>query len=317
MNCSPEQVIVVAGAQAALDLSARLLLDPGDWAWIEDPGYSGTRAALLGVGARIEAVPVDAEGLDVAAGEARCPHARLACITPSCQFPLGMTLSLERRLLLLDWAERAGAFVIEDDYAASTATGAGRLPRCKDSTCMAGSPMSARSRRPCCLRCGWAKSSPPPGLEAAFAHAVRNIGHTVAQPVQGTLAEFIDSDHYAACVRRMRAPYASRQGLFCALVREHLDGVLDLVPTEGGMQVAGWFVVGMDDGAVAEAGMRAGLAWSALSRYYGPGSNARPGGHFLGIAHTLARFETVFFAPKRLGNTSFEQWTAPTASSRW
>ena len=89
---------------------------PGDPAWIEEPGYAGARAALLGAGARIEPVPVDAEGLDVAAGEARCPGARLAYITPSCQFPLGATLSLERRLRLLDWAERAGAFVIEDDY---------------------------------------------------------------------------------------------------------------------------------------------------------------------------------------------------------
>ena len=102
---APERVVPVAGAQAALDLCVRLLLDPGDPAWTEEPGYAGARAALLGAGARIEPVPVDAEGLDVAAGEARCPGARLAYITPSCQFPLGATLSLERRLRLLDWAE--------------------------------------------------------------------------------------------------------------------------------------------------------------------------------------------------------------------
>ena len=283
VNCSPEQVIVVAGAQAALDLSARLLLDPGDWAWIEDPGYSGTRAALLGAGARIKAVPVDAAGLAVEAGEARCPHARLACITPSCQFPLGMTLSLERRLLLLDWADRAGAFVIEDDYDSEyryrgrpIAAVQGLDPHGR----VAYVGTFSKTMLPA-LRVGYVIV--PPGLEAAFAQAVRNTGHTVAQPVQGALAEFIDSGHYAAHVRRMRALYAKRQGLFCALVREHLDGVLDLVPTEGGMQVAGWFVEDTDDGAVAEAGMRAGLALSALSRYYGPGSNARPGLH-LGYA---------------------------------
>ena len=116
VDCAPERVIVVTGAQAALDLCVRLLLDPGDAAWTEDPGYSGAKAALIGAGAKIEAIPVDVEGLDVAAGEARCPRARLAYITPSCQFPLGATLTLERRLLLLDWAERAGAFVLEDDY---------------------------------------------------------------------------------------------------------------------------------------------------------------------------------------------------------
>src|SRR5205823_11059674 len=112
--CDPDQVIVTAGSQQALDLAARLLLDPGDAAWLEEPGYLGARGALLGAGATLVPVPVDDEGLDVAAGIARAPHARLICVSPSCQYPLGMTMSLSRRLALLEWAAKAGAWVLED-----------------------------------------------------------------------------------------------------------------------------------------------------------------------------------------------------------
>jgi GntR family transcriptional regulator/MocR family aminotransferase len=108
--------VVVSGSQQALDFAARVLLDPGDEAWMEDPGYAGARAALAGSGARVVPVPVDEEGLDVAAGEDASPEARLVCVTPSHQYPSGVTMTLERRLALLEWADRAGAWVVEDDY---------------------------------------------------------------------------------------------------------------------------------------------------------------------------------------------------------
>ena len=268
VQCTPERVVVVSGAQAALDLCARLLLDPGDPAWIEEPGYAGARAALLGAGARVEPVPVDAEGLDVAVGETRCPHARLAYITPSCQFPLGATLSLERRLLLLDWAERAGAFVIEDDYDSEYRYRGRPLAAVQGIDAngrVAYIGTFSKTMFPA-LRVGYVIA--PQGLETAFAHAVRNTGQTVPQPVQGALAEFIDAGHYARHVRRMRALYAKRQTLLFALVREHLSGVLELVPSEAGMQVAGWFVENLDDRAVATAGAGAGLALAPLSGYW-------------------------------------------------
>ena len=282
VTCTPERVVVVAGAQAALDLCARLLLDPGDSAWIEEPGYAGARAALLGAGACLEPVPVDAHGLDVAAGEARCPGARLAYITPSCQFPLGATLSLERRLLLLDWAERTGAFVIEDDYDSEY--------RYRGRPIAAVQGIDANGRVAYvgtfsktmfpALRVGYLIA--PEGLETAFAHAVRNTGQTVPQPVQGALAEFIETGHYGRHVRRMRALYSKRQALLFTLVREHLPDVLELVPCEAGMQVAGWFAGNLDDRAVAAAGARAGLALAPLSRYW-LGPDGRAGLH-LGYA---------------------------------
>src|SRR5436305_8032724 len=116
VRCEADQVIIVAGAQQALDLTARLMLNAGDAAWIEDPGYLGTRAALLAAGARVVPVPVDTEGLDVQAGARLAPAARLVYVSPSHQYPLGVTMSLARRLALLDWAARANSWILEDDY---------------------------------------------------------------------------------------------------------------------------------------------------------------------------------------------------------
>ena len=114
--CAADQVVVVAGAQRALQMIAALLLDPGDRVWLEDPGYPGARSALTQAGARIVPAHVDGQGLDVAAATRRAPDARLAYVTPSNQFPLGVTMSLPRRLALLEWARRTGAWIVEDDY---------------------------------------------------------------------------------------------------------------------------------------------------------------------------------------------------------
>ncbi|HMI57077.1 MAG TPA: PLP-dependent aminotransferase family protein, partial [Gemmatimonadaceae bacterium] len=109
-RCTPEQIFIVSGAQQALDLAARVLVEPGDDVWMEDPGYAGARAALAGAGARVIGVPVDEEGMDVAAGERAAPNARLAYVTPSHQFPLGTIMSASRRLALLTWARRMGGW---------------------------------------------------------------------------------------------------------------------------------------------------------------------------------------------------------------
>src|SRR5262249_44125630 len=114
--CEADQVVILSGTQQAIDLATRLLLDPGDPAWMENPGFVGARGALIGAGGRLVPVPVDREGLVVSAGVARCPDARLAYVTPSHQYPLGVAMNLARRLELLGWASRADAWILEDDY---------------------------------------------------------------------------------------------------------------------------------------------------------------------------------------------------------
>ncbi len=127
-RCEADQVLVVAGAQQGLELICRLLLDPGDRVWMEEPGYPGARSALLGAGARILPVRVDTEGLDVAMGARRAGDARLVYVTPSHQYPLGVPMSLPRRLALLEWASAARAWVIEDDYDSEFRYGARPVP---------------------------------------------------------------------------------------------------------------------------------------------------------------------------------------------
>jgi GntR family transcriptional regulator/MocR family aminotransferase len=116
VQCEAAQIIIVAGAQQALDLIARVLLDPNDVAWFEDPCYPGARNSFLFAGAKVIHIPVDREGFDLAGAIEHYKSARLVYVTPSHQFPLGITMSLARRLALLEWARRSNSFIIEDDY---------------------------------------------------------------------------------------------------------------------------------------------------------------------------------------------------------
>ncbi|MFZ0884909.1 MAG: PLP-dependent aminotransferase family protein, partial [Candidatus Acidiferrales bacterium] len=116
VRCEPSQVLVTTGSQQGIQISAQVLLDADERVWIEEPGYPGARQALLMAGAQLVPVPVDREGLNVAEGICRAGDARAAYITPSHQYPLGVTMTAARRMLLLNWAARTGAWIIEDDY---------------------------------------------------------------------------------------------------------------------------------------------------------------------------------------------------------
>jgi GntR family transcriptional regulator/MocR family aminotransferase len=116
VRCSPEQVVVTSGAQQALDLLARLLLDADDEVLMEDPGYPGASQAFHVAGAKVIPIPVDSEGLQVGKGIELAPRARVAYVTPANQFPLGTVMSAKRRVELLGWAIRSGAWIIEDEY---------------------------------------------------------------------------------------------------------------------------------------------------------------------------------------------------------
>ena len=116
VRCQPEQVLIVSGVQQAVYLTARALLDEGDMVWVENPGYPRAREILLGAGARVVSIPLDQEGLNIEAGKRLSEKAHLAYVTPSHQYPMGITMSLARRLTLLDWAQQVGAWILEDDY---------------------------------------------------------------------------------------------------------------------------------------------------------------------------------------------------------
>lgn len=115
VRCTPEQIIVINGSQQALDLIARLVLDSGDWVAMEDPGYLGARHCFMGQFAQIQPIPVNSSGLDVSA-LSNYQQFKLVYVTPSHQFPTGVTMSLSQRIALLQWAEKTNTLIIEDDY---------------------------------------------------------------------------------------------------------------------------------------------------------------------------------------------------------
>ena len=282
VRCEPEQVHITTGSQQALDLIARLLLDPGDAAWIEDPGYPGARSALEGQGIRLTPVPVDNDGLDVAAGAARCPQARLVYVSPSHQYPLGVTLSLPRRFALLDWARRADAWIVEDDYD-SEFRYAGRplaalqgLDR-DDRVVYVGT--FGKTLFPS-LRLGYLVV--PPELVRSFTAARGTIDRQTATLPQAVVTDFINEGHFTRHIRRMRTLYRERQETLLRAAKRELDGRLEILPCATGLHVAAWLPPGQDDRAASQAAARVGVEAPALSSYY----LTRPsqGGLLLGYA---------------------------------
>jgi GntR family transcriptional regulator / MocR family aminotransferase len=249
VHCSPEQVILVSGSQGALHLAARVLLNAGDEVWVEDPGYLGAKTALLAAGAKLIPVPVDEEGLRVDAGIARAPKARLAYVTPSHQFPLGMTLSLKRRLAILDWAKQANAYILEDDYDGEYRFDGRPIASLQglddhDSVIYIGTFSKVLFPS---LRLGYLIV--PPSLIDAFLTMRRSIDVNLPHLEQSVLAEFIAEGHFTRHIRRMRTLYAERRAALLETAREL---PLELYAPHTGMHLIGWLPSGVDDQAITE-----------------------------------------------------------------
>jgi GntR family transcriptional regulator/MocR family aminotransferase len=234
-RCSAEQVLIVAGAQQGFELVCRLLLDPGDRVWMEEPGYPGARSALRAAGARIVPVPVDAEGLDVGAGARRAAAARLVYVTPSHQYPLGVPMSLSRRLALLSWARAARAWVIEDDYDSEFRYGARPIP------CLHGLDIDGRviyvgsfskTLFPA-LRLGFVIV--PPDLQAGLVAARAAADQHPPTLDQAVLADFIVDGHFARHLRRMRLVYQERLEALNAAAERCCRGGFRLRPVRTGL----------------------------------------------------------------------------------
>ncbi len=235
MRCTADQIIVTSGSQQAFDLLFRLLLDPGDQAWLEEPGYLDVRGALIGAGARLVPVPVDQHGLDVATGVRMAKRARLAVVSPSHQYPMGATLSATRRVALLQWAQTAGAWIVEDDY---------------DSYFRyRGQPMSAlQSLNPRVIYVGTFSKTMYPSLRLGFcvvpdslvaatanARAIADRNSPIAD--QAALAEFIEDGDYERHLRRVRLVCQERHEAMRAQAARVLGDQLLIAPAAAGTHV--------------------------------------------------------------------------------
>ncbi|GMU06989.1 PLP-dependent aminotransferase family protein [Corallococcus caeni] len=268
VRCVPAQVFVTAGTQQAFDEILRLALDPGDSVWVEDPGYPGARRAVLAAGGRPVPVPVDAEGLDVGAGIALAPRARVALVAPSHQYPLGATLSLARRMSLLEWAERTRSLIIEDDYD-SEFRHRGRpltaLQGLDDAGCVVYVGTFSKSMFPG-LRLGFFIA--PPSLVDAFSAARAAASAPASTLEQAALAAFLAEGHFARHLRRMRAAYRERGEALLDALRADCSGVLTPRSCDTGMQVCASLAAPLSDLRVRDEAAREGVEVAALSDYF-------------------------------------------------
>lgn len=287
VKCSTDQVLIISGVQEALERAAHLLLDPGDSVWVEEPGYPGAAIVFGAVGAKVRPVPVNAEGLDLEFGRRQWRHAKLVYVTPAHQFPLGVTMSLRRRLALLEWARRSRTLIFEDDYDSEYRYSGRPIPALQGLD-RAGVVIFAGSFNEVlfpALRLGYLVV--PPSMVDRFA-AGQSVSMRHAPLLdQAVLCDFITEGHFARHIRRMRELYAERLAVLLESSRSHLTGLLEIPDVEAGLQTVGWLAPGIRANRAAEEAMKQEVEVIPLSRY-----SSRPSGRqglLLGFAAVDSR----------------------------
>jgi GntR family transcriptional regulator/MocR family aminotransferase len=282
VRCDAQQVIIVSGTQQALDLLARLLLKPGDPVWMEDPGYFGASIAFERVGAKIIPVPVDEEGLSVSAGIKACADAKGVFLTPAHQFPLGMVMSLRRRIEVLEWAARAGSFVIEDDYDSEYQFNGQPAPALQgldrnSSVIFIGT--FTKLLFPL-LRLGYVVL--PSSLADVLVSFRRGSELRTWGMEQAILCDFIVDGHFGRHLRKMRELYTERLETLLHYGDRYLGGLLKLSDTKAGLYIAGFLQNGMTSHEAESISAARGLETRAISRF--TLKRHDPGGLLLGFA---------------------------------
>lgn len=265
--CEPDQIFITANYRSSLLLIRQALLKPGDSCWFEDPGYFKARGVLEGADLKLIPVPVDEQGLCVEQGQTLAVDARCALVTPSHQSPLGVSLSLPRRLALLDWAQASQAWIIEDDYDSEYRYIGRPLPALKS--------LDHGGR---VLYCGTFSKVLFPGLRLAylvvpraqverFSDCVRTFDHGCPALSQAITADFLDQGHFARHLKRMRTLYAERRRFLATALEAVFGSRLRVELQAGGIHLLARLKAEEDDRALAARAQRAGLAVLALSEW--------------------------------------------------
>jgi GntR family transcriptional regulator/MocR family aminotransferase len=268
VRCDSSQILVTTGSQQALQISAQVLLDPKDRVWMEEPGYPGARQAFMTAGAQLIPVRVDHEGMNVAEIIRRGNHARAVYITPSHQYPLGMTMSATRRMLLLNWAVRTGAWIIEDDYDSEYRFGSRPIAS------LQGLDMDARVIYvgtfskvlfPA-LRLGYVVI--PKDLVPTFS-AARDAADIFSSTLyQAVLTDFIREGHFARHIRRMRMLYMERRRALVKAISIQMGNMIEIRGDQAGMHLVALLPPAVSDVAVSRNAARHGISAMPLSICY-------------------------------------------------
>ncbi len=266
VRCTREEVVIVNGTQQALDLLARVLLEPGDRVGIEDPGYPSARQLFSSYGARLVPVPVDEEGMAVEM--LRGSAARLAVVSPSHQFPTGAVLSLPRRLSLLAWARAEEALVVEDDYDSGfrfEGRPLASLQGLDDSGSVVYLGSFSNLLFPS-LRVGYAVL--PPGLVDAFEEAKELTDRQTPILEQQLLAGFLREGHFERHLRRMRHLYRTRRQALVEALGQRLAGAVEVVGASAGMHLMVRFLIPVDETTLVAKAASAGVGVYPAAPYY-------------------------------------------------
>jgi GntR family transcriptional regulator/MocR family aminotransferase len=268
VRCEPEQVVITAGTQQVVDIVARIMPGPDKEVWVEDPGYSLTRLALVAAGAKVCPIPVDQHGVNVTEGIRRAPKARAVFITPSHQFPKGVVLSMARRLELLAWARESGAWIVEDDYASEFRYGGRPLASLQgldeaERVIYIGTLNKALFPG---LRLGYAVL--PPSLVRSFVTARYLMDRQPSSLCQAVVAAFMEEGHFASHIRRMRDKYRNQRDALVTALRRRLGDHLTVDPPDQGMHLVAYTRRGLSDVTIERAGREHEIVVRAMSRLY-------------------------------------------------
>jgi GntR family transcriptional regulator / MocR family aminotransferase len=267
VDCAPEQVIITSGAQHAFDLIGKVFLEPKTKILVENPCYFGVKQAFQTFDAEFVPVPVDADGFNLSAVLKESKNARLAYVTPSHQFPLGQTMTLARRLQLLEWAKNADAWIIEDDYDSEFRYEGRPLPSLQG---LSGGDAGR------VLYIGTFSKTIFPALKLGCLVVPKDLVgiFTVVRAVSGansplieqaTLAEFINEGHFGRHMRRMRRLYENRQQMLVSEIKKHLADILEVENSISGMHVIGWLPDGVKDSAAVEKAAQFSIKTASVS----------------------------------------------------
>ena len=286
VRCEAEQVMIVSGSQQALVITAHVLLDPASSVWVEEPGYRLARDAFALNQCNVVPIPVDKEGLNVAAGILRCRKARAAIVTPSHQFPFGVTMSAQRRLQLLDWAQNTGAWIIEDDYDSEYRY---------ESSPIASLQGLDLNRRVIyvgtfskvlfpSLRLGYVVI--PPDLVDSFLTVRRALDLGPPNFSQEVLTDFIGEGHFERHIRRMRILYRERRTILVESIEREFGSMVEVLGSDAGMHLTMKLPNEISDIQIAERAARQNLwIWPLSAAFFG---QAAFPGFVLGFGSTAA-----------------------------